>query len=183
MRTKRSLLMIAALILVAAVVGTAASEGAGGGSKHTAKGLAGAWNAVVRRPAPLPPIASLQVYTKDGSVIETSDEPPASRTTQIGTWKRIGDHLYAASALVFRFDQTGNHVATIKINRNIRVSAGRTVVHGGGQGHDVRPAGERARELPRDFDGRADAGRADPGHAVTKALVSHAQGIEAALGC
>lgn len=123
MRTKRSLMMIAALILVAAVVGTAASAGAGGGSKHTAKGLAGAWNAVVRRPAPLPPIASLQVYTKDGSVIETSDEPPASRTTQIGTWKRIGDHLYAASALVFRFDQTGNHVATIKINRNIRVSA------------------------------------------------------------
>jgi hypothetical protein len=120
MRTKRSLLVIVALILVAAVVGTAASEGAG--SKKPGNSIAGAWNVVVHRPAPAPPLASLQVYTKDGSVIETSDEPPASRTPQVGTWKKIGDHLYAATGLVFRFDPAGNHVATVKINRNIRVS-------------------------------------------------------------
>jgi len=105
MRTKRMLLVTASVVVAAAVVGAAASAGAGGASKHTGKSLAGAWNAVVRRPAPLPPLASLQVYTKDGSVIETADEPPGSRTTQIGTWQRIGDHLYAATALVFRFDQ------------------------------------------------------------------------------
>jgi len=120
MRTKRSLLVIAALILVAAVVGTAASEGAG--SQKPGNSIAGAWNVVVHRPAPAPPLASLQVFTRDGSALEWSEEPPASRTPQVGTWKKIGDHLYAATALVFRFDPTGAHVANMKISRNIRVS-------------------------------------------------------------
>ena len=122
MRTERTLLATLAVVAIAAVVGTVASAGATDGSTHRGNTLAGAWNVSVKRPASLPPLASLLVFTKDGSVIETSEEPPASRTTQIGSWERIGEHLYAASAVVFRFDANGNHVATAKINRTIRVS-------------------------------------------------------------
>ena len=100
----------------------------------------------------MPPLASLQVFTRDGNALEWSDEPPASRTPQVGTWKRIGDHLYAATAVIFRFDPTGAHVANMKINRNIRVSQDGQSFTQAAQGDDVRPAGERARELPRDRD-------------------------------
>jgi hypothetical protein len=56
-------------------------------------------------------------------VVENANEAAASRTESYGTWERLGRRLYAASALVFRFNpQTGAHVATIKINRNIRLS-------------------------------------------------------------
>jgi hypothetical protein len=121
MTRKRSLLGAIALVVASAVVGTAASAGASSGDAGNQ--LAGAWNVTVRRPAPLPPLASLQVFTSDGSVIETANEAPATRAPQIGTWTKVEGHLYAATAFVFRFDpQTGAHVATIKINRNIRLS-------------------------------------------------------------
>ena len=122
MRTKGTLLVAVATVVITAFVGAGASAGAGAGPKHKDKGLAGAWKVTVNRPAPLSPIASLIVFTKEGSVIETSDEPPVSRTTQIGSWERTGDHLYAATGVVFRFDASGNHVTTTKVNRNIRLS-------------------------------------------------------------
>src|SRR5690348_4917692 len=102
-----------------AVVGTVASAGAS--SSEAGNQLAGAWNVIVRRPAPLPPLASLRVFTSDGNVIEVANEPPAARSPQFGTWERVEGRLYAASAFVFRFDpQTGAHVATIKISRTTR---------------------------------------------------------------
>jgi hypothetical protein len=130
MTRKRSLLGMIALV-VATAVGTVASAGAS--SRDAGNQLAGAWNVTVRRPAPLPPLASLQVFTSDGSVIEMANEPPATRSPQFGTWERVEGRLYAATAFVFRFDpQTGAHVATIKINRNIRLSEdGQTFTHAG----------------------------------------------------
>jgi hypothetical protein len=131
MTRTRSLLGAIALVVATAVVGTAASAGASSGDAGNQ--LAGAWNVTVRRPAPLPPLSSLQVFTSDGSVIEMANEPPATRSPQFGTWERVEGRLYAASAFVFRFDpQTGAHVATIKINRNIRLSEdGQTFTHVG----------------------------------------------------
>jgi hypothetical protein len=120
-----------ALIVSTAVVATAASAGAS--SSSAGNQLAGTWTVTVHRPAPLPPLASLQVFTSDGSVVEMANEAPASRSPQIGSWERVEGRLYAATALVFRHDpQTGAHVATIKINRNIRLSDdGQTFRHVG----------------------------------------------------
>jgi hypothetical protein len=121
MRRKRSLLVTIGSILVLALVGAVASAGAGGGD--TGNQIAGTWSITVNRPAPLPPLSSLQVFTSDGSWIEMANEPPATRTAQYGSWERIGGHLYAASGVMFRFDpQTGAHVATMKINRTMRLS-------------------------------------------------------------
>ncbi len=126
MTRKRSLFGAIALVLLTATVavGAAASAGARTGDEGgTGNQLAGTWNVTVNRPAPLPPLASLQVFTSDGSWIETANESPATRTAQFGSWERIHGRLYAASGTIFRFNPvTGAHVGTMKINRNMRLS-------------------------------------------------------------
>jgi hypothetical protein len=119
--SRRWLASVLGCVVLIAVVGTAASAGASSGDAGNQ--LAGTWIVTVNRPAPLPPLTSLQVFTSDGSVIENANEASASRTESYGTWDRVQGRLYAASATMFRFNpQTGAHVATMKINRNIRVS-------------------------------------------------------------
>ncbi len=117
---KRSLFWAMALIVV--VVATGAIASAGASPTEAGNQLAGTWNVTVNRPAPLPPLASLQVFTADGSWIETANESPAARTAQFGSWERIHGRLYAASGTIFRFDPAGAHVATMKINRTMRLS-------------------------------------------------------------
>lgn len=125
--TRRSLLGVVAVVVVTAAVGTGAAAGGSSDDDGRSK-LAGTWNVTVLRPAPLPPLSSLQIFTSDGSVIEMANESPATRTAQYGSWERVENRLYASSGTMFRFNpQTGAHVATMKINRNIRLSKdGRT---------------------------------------------------------
>ena len=121
MRSKLFLTIALAALVVAVATGAIASAGASGGDAGNQ--LAGTWNVTVNRPAPLPPLASLQVFTSDGGAIEMANEWQATRTAQYGSWERIGGRLYAASGVIFRFHpQTGAHVATMKINRTIRLS-------------------------------------------------------------
>jgi hypothetical protein len=109
------------LVVLTAVAGTAAAADPSPG--NSGNQLTGTWIVTVNRPAPLPPLTSLQVFTSDGSVIENANEASASRTESYGTWERIDGRLYAASAMMFRFNpQTGAHVATMKIDRTIRMS-------------------------------------------------------------
>ena len=122
MTSKRSIGGALALILVAAaIVAGAVSSTASG--QEAGNQLAGTWNVTVNRPAPLPPLYSLQVFTSDGSWIEAATEAPASRTPQFGSWERISGRLYAASGEIFRFNPaTGAHIGTMKINRTMRLS-------------------------------------------------------------
>jgi hypothetical protein len=77
----------------------------------------------VNRPAPLPALTSLQVYTDDGSVIETANEWPTTRTEAFGSWERLEGRLYANTTVFFRFNpQTGAYLGTQKINRTIRLA-------------------------------------------------------------
>jgi hypothetical protein len=120
---------IAALAFVALVIviaagaaivpaGTASNEGSSGNQ------LTGTWVATVKLPAPAPALTSLQVYTDDGSFVESgSDSSGAARSPQYGRWERIGGRLYAGSGTFFRFNPvTGAHVGSMKINRTIRLS-------------------------------------------------------------
>jgi hypothetical protein len=120
---------IAALALVALVIVVAAGAAivpAGTASNPESSGnqLAGTWVGTVVRPAPLPPVTSLQVYTNDGSVIEWGDDASgAGRSAQFGSWERVGGRLYAASGTFFRFNPaTGAKVGSMQINRTIRLS-------------------------------------------------------------
>jgi hypothetical protein len=126
----KSLMSAFALVVLTAVIATAAPVGASSGDAGNQ--LAGTWIVTVNRPAPLPPLTSLQIFTSDGSVIEHANEASASRTDSYGSWKRVEGRLYAATALFFRFNASGAHVATHKINRNIRLSDdGQSFSHAG----------------------------------------------------
>jgi streptogramin lyase len=120
--SKRSLISMIVLVLASAALTVGAAASAGAKAVHGNK-IEGTWVATINRPAPLPPLTSLQVFTADGGLVEMSNEPQASRTAQYGTWERIGGRLYASTGMLFRFDPaTGAHVATMKINGTIRLS-------------------------------------------------------------
>jgi hypothetical protein len=126
MTRKKAIAALALVALVILVAAGAAIAPAGTASNQQSSGnqLAGTWVATVNRPAPLPPITSLQVYTDEGGLVEwANDASGAARTAQFGTWERIGGRLYAGSGTFFRFNPvTGAHVGSMKINRTIRLS-------------------------------------------------------------
>lgn len=126
MTPKRAIAILALVAVVIVIAAGAAIVPAGTASNQQSSGnqLAGTWIATVNRPAPLPPLTSLQVYTDDGSFVEwANDASGAARTAQFGTWERIGGRLYAGSGTFFRFNPaTGAHVGSMKINRTIRLS-------------------------------------------------------------
>ena len=126
MTRKATVLTAIVLVALAAVAATGAVSAAAGPSSTAASAgnqLAGTWQATVNRPAPLPPLRSLQIFSDDGSVIETSNEPPATRSQLYGSWERIQERLYAATGVHFLFNpQTGELVGTRKINRTIELA-------------------------------------------------------------
>ena len=100
--------------MVATVIATAGATSESAGNQ-----LAGTWTVTVNRPPPLPTVASLQVYTSEGSMVESGSDS-ASRSPQYASWKRVGGREYAATGVMFRFDpQTGAFAGKQKINRTI----------------------------------------------------------------
>ncbi len=121
--TRKPTLLRILMVLALAAVAIGAVHSASASSDDAGNQLAGTWRVVVNRPAPLSPIVSLQVYTGDGSVIETANDTGA-RSASYGAWERVNGRTYAASGVFFRFDpQTGVQVATHTIDRTIRLSA------------------------------------------------------------
>lgn len=119
---RKPLLVSTLAVLAFAAIAFGAVRTAGASSESAGNQLAGTWRVTVNRPAPLSAITSLQVYTSDGSVIETANDI-GSRSASYGSWERVEGRTYAASAVFFRFNpQTGAQVATHKIDRTIRLS-------------------------------------------------------------
>jgi hypothetical protein len=115
---------VVALLATAAIAAGAVSTASGDDSNGSAGNqLAGTWRVTVNRPAPLPPLTSLQIFTDDGSVIEDASEWSATRTPAFGSWERIEGRLYANTTVFFRFNpQTGALLGSQKISRTIRLS-------------------------------------------------------------
>ena len=66
--------LLALLAFATLAVGTIATSGAAGTSDDSGNELAGTWVAVVNRPAPLPQIRSLRVFTDTGSFVESGSD-------------------------------------------------------------------------------------------------------------
>jgi hypothetical protein len=115
--TKRT--AVAGIVAVLATATVAVSEGLGparAAGASSGNQLIGTWQVAVNRPAPLPPLQSLQVFTDEGSVIEMANE--WGRAAAYGSWERINERLYASTTVFFRFDpQTGAYLGTRKVNR------------------------------------------------------------------
>jgi hypothetical protein len=113
---------IASVVAAIAVAGGTIAT-AGAASESSGNQLAGTWVVTVNRPAPLPPLTSLQVYTGKGSMVESANDS-LSRTPQYASWERVAGREYAATGLMLRFDpQTGAFSGKQKINRTIELSA------------------------------------------------------------
>ena len=116
-RTKLRAAVATALAVI--VVGGGVIATAGATSQRAGNQLAGTWTATVIRPAPLPPVTSLQVYTARGSMVESGSDS-VSRSPQYASWKRVGGRAYAMTGVVLRFDpQTGAYAGQMKINRTM----------------------------------------------------------------
>ncbi len=111
-----------ATVFAAVAVGGGVIGTAGATSERAGNQLAGTWTATVDRPAPLPDVGSLQVYTGEGSFIESGNSAGA-RTPQYGSWKRVGGREYAATGVFFLFDrQTGAVIGKMKTSRTIELA-------------------------------------------------------------
>ena len=122
MTRKRSILGAFALLALVASVAVGGASTAGASDGDSGAQITGTWTATINLPAPAVPLRSLQVFSAGGGFVEMSNEPQASRTAQYGSWERIGGRLYAATGIVLRFNPAGVHVATMKIDRTIRLS-------------------------------------------------------------
>ena len=92
---------------------------AGAKSESAGNNLAGTWTVTVNRPAPLPPVISLQAYTGEGSMVESGSDS-VSRSPQYASWERVGGREYAATGVMLRFDpQSGAFAGEMKINRTM----------------------------------------------------------------
>lgn len=122
MSRKTKLSAAIALVVVAIAVAGGAIATAGAASEGSGNQLAGTWVATVNRPAPLPPLTSLQVYTDKGSMVESANDTMA-RSPQYASWRRSEGREYAATGVFFRFDpRTGAFLGKQKINRTIKLS-------------------------------------------------------------
>lgn len=109
--------LFAVIAVGGGVIATAGATGENAGNK-----LAGTWKVTVNRPAPLPPLTSLQVYTGEGSMVESGSES-VSRSPQYASWERVWRREYVATGVFFRFDrQTGAFLGEQKINRTIELA-------------------------------------------------------------
>jgi hypothetical protein len=120
--SKRTLIAALASGVAAAAVAVGGIGTADATSQRSGSQLAGTWNVTLNRPAPMPPLASLQVYTGEGSMVESGSDS-ASRSPQYASWRRVAGHRYAATGQFFLFDlQTDAFVGKAKINRTITLS-------------------------------------------------------------
>jgi hypothetical protein len=122
-RTRKLACAIASVVAMTIVASGAIATTGAASTNDSGNQLVGTWSVKVSRPAPLPPLTSLQVFTDDGSVIEDANEWSATRTPAYGSWERVDGRLYANSTMFFRFNpQTGAYLGAQKISRTIRLA-------------------------------------------------------------
>lgn len=73
------------------------------------------------RPAPLPPVTSLQMYAPRGVFVESGNDA-LTRSPQYGVWERIGGRSYAATGVFHRFNAQGDYIGSQKISRTIELA-------------------------------------------------------------
>jgi len=110
------------------VIGGRRGTATGSPADSHANQLAGTWVVTIPRPAPLRPIIVYQHWNSDGTYLSysgngTLGDSPAGRSNEFGSWERVEGRLYASSGSYLRYDtQTGAHIGSTRIDRNIRLS-------------------------------------------------------------
>ena len=82
--------------------------------------IVGTWEATVSR-GPLPSLKSLHSFSSDHTMIESGSDS-LFRSPGYGVWQYIGDRTYATTMVMHRFSPAGDHIGSITVNANRRVS-------------------------------------------------------------
>ena len=127
-KLRRAVAVVTAIVLAATAIG-AVSASAGRKDKGRnpvaarANQLVGSWMVSVNRGPTLPPLQSLQTYTKGRGVVEIANAGPTARSPSHGAWKRIGGRRYGVTMVFFRYDpSSGAYAGTVKLRRVIRLA-------------------------------------------------------------
>jgi len=124
MTSNRSLVGAITLIAVTAMLALGAASASADddhGKKKSA--LVGSWLVTLDRGPALPPLKSLQTFTRGHSVVEIANAGATVRSPSHGAWEHVDGPLYAMTIVFFRYDpQTGAYLGTHKIRSTIRVA-------------------------------------------------------------
>lgn len=119
-----SAMALIALLAVVAIGAMSASAATNRAKHHSAsKQLVGSWIVDVNRGPVLPPLKSLQTFTRGHGVVEIANGGTLVRSPSHGAWKRIGSQLYSYTLIFFRYDRpTGDYIGTQKIRSTLRLA-------------------------------------------------------------
>jgi len=126
MRAPRALvgaILVLAATMVVAGVGTSATDRLGGPADPILphNEIVGSWEAIVDRGPPLGTLTSLHTFTSDHTMIESGNDT-LFRSPGIGVWKYIGDHTYATTMVLHRFNSAGVAIGSVKVNANRKIA-------------------------------------------------------------
>ena len=126
MTSKRPVIGTIAVVVLAVVIAVGAISASAGNNRathSTGPKLVGSWMASVNRGPTLPPLKSLQTYTKGGGVIEIANGGATVRSTSHGAWKHSGGRTYGSTTVFFRYDpQSGAYIGTLKLRHELELS-------------------------------------------------------------
>jgi hypothetical protein len=144
-------ILVVSLLVVAVSAGAiaaSADDGDDGDERGLGRhGIVGTWQATVNRGPALPPVKSLHVFTKDGTMIESGNDT-LYRSPAYGVWKYVGNRTYATTMVVHRFSPTGAYLGTHKINANRQLSPEGDSYNGAAVGELRDPDGNLIASLP-----------------------------------
>ena len=119
---RKSIVGALALLAVAAMIAAGAiSASSGEGGAQGANALVGTWEATISRGPVLPPLKSLQTFTKDQTLVESGSDS-LFRSPAYGVWEYIGDRTFATTSIFHRFSTTGVYLGAQKIKSLRQVS-------------------------------------------------------------
>ena len=119
---RKSIVGALALLAVAAMVAAGAiSASSGEGGAQGANALVGTWEATISRGPALPPLKSLQTFTKDQTLVESGSDS-LYRSPAYGVWEYVGDRTFATTAIFHRFSTAGVYLGAQKIKSLRQVS-------------------------------------------------------------
>jgi hypothetical protein len=124
MTSKRTVVgTIVALALAIAIAAGAISASAGNSRATQSRELAGTWLATVDRGPALPPLKSLQTYTRGHGVVEIANGGATVRSTSHGAWKHLGGRKYGSTMVFFRYDPaSGAYIGTLKLRHELELA-------------------------------------------------------------
>ena len=127
-RLRTALAAVAVIVLTATAIGAiSASAGRKANGRNPvatpANQLVGSWIVSVNRGPTMPPLKSLQTYTKGHGVVEIANGGATARSPSHGAWVRIRGRKYGTTVVFFRYDPgSGAYLGTVKLRHTLELA-------------------------------------------------------------